>query len=68
MKPFLGKNFPSVLFVLSITIFGGSLALVLLGNQSDKEQLGSYIVMGSMFLLAISMYFTILKKNRTFSE
>lgn len=64
MKPFLGKNLHSVLFVLSLSVFGISLALILLGNQTDNERLGSYFVMGSMLMVAISMYITISKKHK----
>ncbi|GAA0739214.1 hypothetical protein [Gaetbulibacter jejuensis] len=65
MKPFLNKDLPSIIFVLSITIFGAFLALILLGEQSEKERLGSYIGMMSMFLVALSSFITISKKNRT---
>ncbi len=64
MRPFLKKDIPSFIFVISLTIFGLFLALILIGNQNDKEQLGSYIGLINMFLLATSMFLTIQKRNK----
>lgn len=64
MKSFLGKNIPSVIFVGSLAVLGLFLALLLLGELSEKQKLGYYLCMGGMFLVAISMYLTISKKNR----
>jgi len=64
MKNFLKKDIPSVLFVLSITLFGLFLALILFGLQNYNQKLGSYIGMASMFLISISLFITISKKNK----
>ena len=68
MKPFLRKDMPSFIFVASITVFGVFLALTLLGNQNEKEQLGSYLGLISMFCLAASMYITISKRYKKKNE
>jgi len=65
MKPFLNKDIPSFLFFGSLTVFGVFLALVVLGKQTDKEQLGAILGMASMFLAALSLYFTISNRNKS---
>lgn len=64
MKPFLRKDIPSFLFVGSLGIFGVFLALILLGKQTEREQLGAILGMVSMFLVALSLYNTISKRNK----
>lgn len=68
MKPFFKKNIHSLLFVLSITFFGIFLAIILNGHQTENQKLGSYLGMGSMFLVALSLFLAILKANKRIDD
>lgn len=68
MKSFLKKDIPSFIFVASLTVLGVFLALILLGKQNDKEQLGAIIGAVGSLCLAASMYLTISKRNKANSE
>jgi len=59
---------PSFIFVASLTILGVYLALILLGNQNDKEQLGAVIGVIGSTCLAASMYLTISKRNKAIDK
>ena len=68
MTTFLKKDIPSTLFILSITVFGLCLALLLVGENSEKGKLGLYFTMASMLLTAISLFMTISKRNEKLSK
>ncbi|QMU64167.1 MAG: hypothetical protein GKR88_07630 [Flavobacteriaceae bacterium] len=72
MKPFLNKDLPSFLYVISIFIFGCFLAILIEGKIDGsiyiKEEVAMYLGMTAMFFTALSMYKTIKKKNSKLNE
>ena len=72
MKPFLNKDLPSVLYVLSIILFGCFLAIIIDGKMegylTKRKEVGMYLSMAMMFFTAIAMYRTIAKKNKEINE
>lgn len=69
MNTFLRKDALSFFFVASITVFGLCLALLLVGENSEKGKSELYLTMASMLLTAISLFMTISKKtSNTYSN
>lgn len=72
MKPFLNKDLPSFLYVISIFLFGCFLAVVIEGKIDNdlhlKEEIAMYLGMIAMIFIAVNMYKTILKKNNKINE
>lgn len=68
MNTFLRKDALSFFFVASITVFGLCLALLLVGENSEKGKLGLYFTMASMLLTAINLFMTISKRNKKTSN
>ena len=74
MKPFLNKDLPSFLYVISIFLFGCFLAVLIEGKidgdgqLTKKEEVAMYMGMAAMFFIAIDMYRTISKKNKLNNE
>ena len=72
MKPFLNKDLPSFLYVMSILLFGCFLAVIIdekiEGDLTTRKEVGMYLGMISMFLTGVSMYKTISKRNKTLNE
>lgn len=65
MKTFLKKDFRSILFIANLTLFGVTLAYMLLSELSEKEKLGMLLVLVVTVLNAIAVGISINKNNNS---
>ena len=64
MKPLLQKNFISIMFIIMLTIFGLSIATLLIFTLPEKEHLAFVIIAISCFLTSLSFYIEILNRHK----
>jgi|GEM_PF-6906898 len=64
MKTFLKKDIRSILFVLSLTLFGFTLAYMLVFSLSDREKHAAILVLMTAALTACSVGLSIYKANK----
>ncbi len=67
MKTFVKKDIRSILFILALTLFGLTLAYLIISDLSDNSILGLLLLLISTLLTAIGIGVSI-HKDRTSNE